>query len=50
MIAALKVMTCFKINLSTHDWDSAFLLSGPARRHRVGGFVMARREQAVTYQ
>ncbi len=29
MMAALKVMTYFKVSLSTHNWDRAFLL--PAR-------------------
>ncbi|MFB2928739.1 hypothetical protein [Aeromonas hydrophila] len=31
MMEALKVMTYFKVSLSTHNWDRAFLL--PARRH-----------------
>ncbi len=27
MMEALKVMTYFKISLSTHNWDRAFLLA-----------------------
>ncbi|KHN51385.1 hypothetical protein OI72_19675 [Aeromonas hydrophila] len=27
MMAALKVMTYFKLSLSTHNWDRAFLMA-----------------------
>ncbi|MGU5890338.1 hypothetical protein, partial [Aeromonas hydrophila] len=29
MMAALKVMTYFKVSLSTHNWDRAFFIGGP---------------------
>ena len=29
MMEALKVMTYFKVSLSTHNWDSAFLFGQP---------------------
>ena len=27
MMEALRVMTCFKVSLSTHNWDSAFFMA-----------------------
>mgnify|MGYP006201711301 FL=1 len=39
MMEALKVMTYFKVSLSTHNWDSAM-----KKAHRVGwAFSMAGR-------
>ena len=33
MMEALKVMTYFKVSLSTHNWDSAFFFARNSRSH-----------------